>query len=98
MSSVLRNGILAFLESSEGGTLSDLRRFLLDPGYRNHFLTTVSDPEVVYYWQKGFPQLSGNKSIGSLLTRLESFLTPKSIRYMMSQPVNRIDFSAFMDA
>ncbi|MEI9897302.1 MAG: hypothetical protein WDN28_26435 [Chthoniobacter sp.] len=28
MNSVLRNAILAFLESSEGGTLADLRRFL----------------------------------------------------------------------
>jgi len=97
MSSVLHNGILAFLESSEGGTLSDLRRFLLDPAFRNSFLKTVRDPEIVYYWQKGFPQLSGNKSIGPVLTRLETFLSPKPIRYMVSQRVNRLDFAAFMD-
>jgi hypothetical protein len=97
MSSVLHNGILAFLESSEGGTLSDLRRFLLDPAFRNSLLKTVRDPEIVYYWQKGFPQLSGNKSIGPVLTRLETFLSPKPIRHMVSQRMNRLDFAAFMD-
>src|SRR5436190_5248440 len=63
MASVLRNAITAFLESSRGGTLADLRRFLLEPNFRNEFLTTVTDPEIVYYWRKGFVQLSGNKSI-----------------------------------
>src|SRR4051812_14822369 len=35
MGSVLRNAILAFLESDRGGTISDLRRFLIEPAYRN---------------------------------------------------------------
>jgi hypothetical protein len=97
MGSVLQNAILAFLESSRGGTLADLRRFLLEKEFRNEFLQTVNDPEIVYYWHKGFPQLSGNKSIGSVLTRLETFLAPKPIRYMVSQPVNRLDFREIMD-
>lgn len=97
MGSVLQNAILAFLESSRGGTLADLRRFLLETEYRNDFLQTVNDPEIVYYWRKAFPQLSGNKSIGSVLTRLETFLAPKPIRYLVSQPVNRLDFRAIMD-
>src|SRR6266705_2517525 len=92
MGSVLQNAILAFLESDQGGTLSDLRRFLIDPAYRNKFLETVRDPEIVYYWRKAFTLLSGNKSIGSVLTRLDTFLSPKPIRYMVSQPVNRLDF------
>jgi hypothetical protein len=98
MSSVLQNAILAFLESEKGGTLSDLRRFLLDSAFRNEFLQTLRDPEVVYYWQRGFPQLSGNKSIGPVLTRLETFLSPKPIRYMVSQPVNRLNFAEIMDS
>src|SRR5262249_23983706 len=53
MGSVLNNAILAFLESSEGGTLLDLRRFLIEPAFRNRFLESVRDPDVVYYWQKG---------------------------------------------
>ncbi|MDA1277207.1 MAG: type IV secretion system DNA-binding domain-containing protein [Verrucomicrobia bacterium] len=98
MGSVLQNAILAFLESSAGGTLADMRRFLVDPGFRAEFLKTVADPDVVFYWKKTFPQLTGNRSIGPVLTRLETFLSPKSIRYMMSQPVNRLDFADILDS
>ena len=97
MGSVLNNAILAFLESPRRGTLADLRRFLLEPSFRAEFLRTVQDPNVIYYWQKGFPQLTGNKSIGPVLTRLETFLSPKPIRYMVSQSENRLDFGHIMD-
>lgn len=97
MGSVLNNAILAFLESPRGGTLADLRRFLLEPKFREAVLETVTDPEILYYWREAFPQLSGNKSIGPVLTRLETFLAPKPIRYMVSQPVNRLDFADIMD-
>jgi len=97
MNSVLQNAILAFLESDRRGTIADLRRFLIEPGFRNEFLKSVNDAEVVYYWQKSFPHLSGNKSIGSILTRLDTFLAQKPIRHMVSQPENRLDFAHIMD-
>lgn len=97
MNSVLQNAILAFLESERGGTVADLRRFLIEPAFRTDFLKSVKDSEVVYYWQKSFPHLLGNKSIGSLLTRLDLFLAQKPIRYMVSQPENRLDFASIMD-
>jgi hypothetical protein len=97
MNSVLQNAILAFLESPRRGTLADLRRFLIEPAFRAEFLTSVQDSEVVYYWQKSFPHLSGNKSIGSILTRLDTFLSKKPIRHMVSQPENRLDFAHIMD-
>jgi len=94
---VLNNAILAFLESEQGGTLADLRRFLLEPKFREQFLETVRDPDVVYYWRKGFAHLAGNKSIGPVLTRLETFLSRKPIRYMVSQKENRLDFANILD-
>jgi hypothetical protein len=97
MNSVFQNAILAFLESDQRGTIADLRRFLIEPPFRNEFLKSVKDPEIVYYWQKSFPHLSGNKSIGSILTRLDTFLAQKPIRYMVSQPKNRLDFAHIMD-
>ena len=97
MESVLRNAILAFLESSRGGTLVDLRRFLLDAAFRNEFLQTVSDPEIVFYWERAFPQLTGGKSIGPLMTRLDEFLSRKPIRYMVTQDANRLDFAEILD-
>ena len=98
MNSVLQNAILAFLESDRRGTIADLRRFLIEPVFRNEFLKSVKDSEIVYYWQKSFPHLSGNKSIGSILTRLDTFLAQKPIRHMVSQPENRLDFAHIMDS
>ena len=97
MGSVLSNAVLAFLESSRGGTLADLRRFLIEPPYRNDFLTTVQDDHVSYYWSKEFPLLSGRPQ-APLLTRLDTFLRPKPIRHMVSQKENRLDFAHFMDS
>jgi hypothetical protein len=96
MHSVLANAILAFVESNEGGTLIDLRRFLIEKPFREHFLKTVSDPNIVYYWQKEFPILKSN-SIGPILTRLDSFLRPKLIRNMVAQKKS-LDFEAIMDS
>ncbi|PKO18699.1 hypothetical protein CVU37_04755 [candidate division BRC1 bacterium HGW-BRC1-1] len=96
MTSVLGNAVLAFLESNEGGTLADLRRFLVDQDFRKRFVKTVQDPEVAYYWQKEFPLLSG-KPQAPILTRLDTFLRPKLIRYMVSQKENRLDFGGIMN-
>lgn len=97
MNAVLANAILAFLESTRGGTLIDLRRFLVEASYRRDFLQTVTDPEVVYYWTKEFPLLAG-RSPASILTRLDTFLRPKPIRYMVGQKNNGLDLGDVMDS
>ena len=96
MTSVLGNAILAFLESERGGTLVDLRRFLVEPGFRAQFLETVRDPEVVYFWHNEFPLLAGRPQ-APLLTRLDTFLRPKLVRHMVAQKENRIDFASIMN-
>jgi hypothetical protein len=95
MTAVFGNAILAFLESDEGGTLADLRRFLVETDFRKSFLRTVRDAEVVYYWEKEFPLLTG-KPHAPILTRLDTFLRPKVVRHMVSQKRN-LDFRAIMD-
>ena len=97
LGAVLHNGLNAFLESHEGGTLADLQKFLIEPTFRSEFLKTVDDPQVLYYWKKVFPQLSGNKSIGPVLTRLSNFLDQKAVRCMVTQKENRLDFAQIMD-
>jgi len=84
MNSILANAILAFLESQRGGTLVDLRTFLVEKDFRRSFLQTVQDQDVIYYWQKVFPQLSSRHQ-APILTRLDTFLRPKPIRYMVAQ-------------
>ncbi len=97
MESVLRNAILAFLKSSRGGTLADLSRFLTDVSFRKDFLTTVSDPMIVHYWQHTFGLLTGGKSVGPVLTRLDEFFSQGPIRNMVSQDANRLDFADIID-
>lgn len=96
MTSVLGNAILAFLENPRGGTLNDLKRFLIEKRFREEILATVTDPDIGYYWQHEFPMLKGS-SPASILTRLDTFLRPKLIRYMVAQKEDRLDFRAMMD-
>ncbi|MEI6076819.1 MAG: DUF87 domain-containing protein [Verrucomicrobiota bacterium] len=101
MDTVLQNVILAFLNSTKGGTLSDLRLFLLDTkgnGFQKQFLESVTDPEVVFFWRNVFPKLTGNKSIGPVLTRLQDFFTRKPLRNMVGQIQNKLDFADIMDS
>ena len=96
MHSVLANAIQAFLSSTTGGTLSDLRRFLIEPEFRDEFLGTVEDEETVYYWRKEFPLLVG-KPQGPILTRLDTFLRPKPLRHIFNQRENHLDFREILD-
>ncbi|MBA4850467.1 type IV secretory system conjugative DNA transfer family protein [Emticicia sp. BO119] len=84
MNSVLGNAILAILEHTQGGSLQDLRRFLLETDFRNNWLNGVDNFYITYYWQKEYPLLK-TSSIGSILTRLDTFLRSKNIRDMVSQ-------------
>jgi hypothetical protein len=95
MTSVLSNAINAFLESSKGGTLLDLRRFLVDITFRYDFLKTVKDETIYTYWKHEFPVLKNN-SIAPILTRLDTFLRPKVLRTMMQQRKG-IDFDDVMN-
>lgn len=96
MHAVLANAIQAFLESERGGTIADLRKFLIDTEFRGEFLTTIPDPEIAYYWKKEFPLLHGRPQ-GPILTRLDAFLRPKLVRQMVTQKENRVDFRRVMD-
>lgn len=95
MNTVLSNAILAFLESPTGGTLADVRRFLIEKSYRERFLSRISDPHIAYYWKREYPLLKSN-SIGPILTRLDSFLRPRIIRNMVCQQ-RGIDFEAVLN-
>ena len=94
MNTIIANALLAILESTKGGTLHDLRRFLLEKEYRDNILRSVRDPAVIYYWQKEYPVLKSN-SLGPILTRLNTFLRPKAIRNILIQKKG-LDFDALL--
>lgn len=96
MAAVLGNAVLAFLEHPSGGTLVDLRRFLIDKSFRAEFLEGVRDDQVVSYWQEEFPLLRGLPH-APLLTRLNTFLRPKLVRHMVAQRDDRLGMREIMD-
>jgi len=90
MTAVLSNVINTFLESSTGGTLIELKRFLIEERFRNSYLKNVDDQSILYYWKYEYPMVK--KGIAPLLTRIDTFLRPKIIRYMFAQK-DGIDFN-----
>ncbi|MCI5050849.1 MAG: type IV secretion system DNA-binding domain-containing protein [Candidatus Pacebacteria bacterium] len=94
MSAVLSNAINTFLESSRGGTLIELKRFLLEDSFRNEFLTSVEDPSIHYYWNNEYAMV--RKGIAPLLTRIDTFLRPKILRYILAQ-TKGVDFRACIE-
>ena len=96
MDSVLANAILAFVESSRGGTLFELKRFLVEPDFRAEFLESVTDDSIVYFWENEFPLISG-KPQASILIRLDAFLRQSLIRNIVCQKENKLDFRGIMD-
>jgi hypothetical protein len=96
MTSVLGNTIQAFVESDSGGTLLDLRRFLLERDFRAEFLRTVEDPDIHYYFERQFPLLKGIPQ-GPILTRLDTFLRSKLVRAVVTERKNRLDFRELVD-
>lgn len=96
MDSVLANAILAFIESSRGGTLFELKRFLVEKDFRDEFLNSVTDEAVRYFWLNEFPLIAG-KPQSSILIRLDAFLRQALIRNIVCQKENKLDFRGIMD-
>jgi len=97
MSAVLGNAVMAFLETAGGGSLLDLRRFLMDRDTRMAVLATVNDPLVNSFWRDEFPRLTGRPQM-PIVTRLDAFLRPKCIRNIVSQKQSRFDLGRIMDS
>ncbi len=96
MTAVLANAILTFLESERGGTLLDLRRFLVDQGFRREFLTTVRDEYARDFWTTEFPMLKGAPQ-ASILTRLDTLLRGKLVRGVVTAREKPLDFRRVVD-
>lgn len=83
MTTVLSQAVNTVLYSSDGGTLLELKKLLIEDDFRSSFLTTVDDPTILYFWHHEYPRLK--KGITPLLTRIDTFLRPRVIRNMFAQ-------------
>ncbi len=97
MSTVLSNAVLAFLNSSRGGTVQDLRRFLVDGKFRGEFLETVTDEYISEYWTQDFKLIEKRNPQAPILTRLNTFLRNKLVRDVVTLKEKHVDFREVMD-
>lgn len=80
MTAVLSQCVLAVLSHPRGGTLLDLRSFLLDARFRDTFLVEVQDEYLRDFWRHEFPLLIGKRPQTPILTRLNAFLRSRGVR------------------
>ena len=97
MSAVLGNAVLTFLESRTGGTLVELRKFLLDDAFRKAFLATVADEHARIFWREEFPLLVGKKPQAPILTRLNTLLRTRLVREAVVEREKALNFREIMD-
>ncbi|REJ76324.1 MAG: DUF87 domain-containing protein [Acidobacteria bacterium] len=96
MDAVLSNAILAIIDSDDGGTLFDLKRFLVEKDFRDGILKSTNDESIRYFWNNEFPLISG-KPQSSILIRLDTFLRQRLIRNIVCQKESKVDFRDIMD-
>lgn len=82
MTNIVQMAIAAFIESSDPGTLMEFRQFLQNEGYREKVLMDVQDPMVRSFWLEDFKTYRKGAT-APILTRLNAFLGPKTIRHIM---------------
>jgi hypothetical protein len=82
--------------SERGGTLLDLRRFLVDGSFRREFLATVRDDYARDFWTTEFPLLSG-KPQATILTRLDTLLRGRLVRGVVTATQKPLDFRRVVD-
>jgi DNA helicase HerA-like ATPase len=96
MTAVLSSAATAILEAPEAANLRDLRRFLVEPTYRERVLASVQDEETVFFWRKTF-QHAGVRAIGPLLARLDAFLRPRPVREIVTANGPSLDVPGLLD-
>ena len=96
MEAAVAQAVNAFLYNSRGGTLLDLKRFLIEKEFRREILNTVEDDTVRYFWNHESSGINA-KSLASVLIRLDGFLRHPIIRNIVSQPATKLDFREIIE-
>lgn len=97
MSTVLGEAVLALLAHPEGGTLADLKRFLVDEQFRAAYLKAIPDPDIRFFWEKEYA-IIGARSIGPLLSRLDAFLRSRIVRGIVGNRQAKLDLGNAMES
>jgi hypothetical protein len=93
MQEYVLNGALLVFEGQPSPTLAHIKQALLDDRYRARLLQHCTNPEVRTFWTVEFPQHGekSKQSLQALMRRFAKLLTSETTRYMVSQPLPRLD-------
>ena len=94
---ILRQSFYALLPFPET-TLLDIPRLLdrENPHYRNQMLAQIEDADTLHFWRDIYPQFPKNAHL-PIVYRLSKFTRPKSIKNVLCQPRQSINFREIMD-
>lgn len=95
MTTVLAEAVAAILAHPGGGTLVELRQFLIDDAFRKSILARVEDEHIRFFWEKEYPVI-GARSIGPLLSRLNGSLRGPLMRNIIGQRTGTLDLGTVM--
>ncbi|MBI1832252.1 MAG: DUF87 domain-containing protein, partial [Planctomycetes bacterium] len=99
MEHILRNALLALLETPDA-TLVSLLRFLSDGHHRRAVTATIADPLVRSFWERefaGWPVKFQVEAVAPVQNKLGHFLSSPLLRNILGQRGRGLDLRAAMD-
>lgn len=96
MEHLLRYLILTLMEKPDS-SLRDIRRLVDDVRFRNQILKNVTDSELLDFWENEFESYD-QSAFAPIRNKLGKFLAYPTIRNMITQRQNKVDFERVMDS
>jgi len=99
MEYIFRNALWSLI-STEGTTLADVPRVLLDRSFRREVMKTVPEGPVKDFWTREFeryPPQFREEALSPILNKIGQFLTNPYIRDVLSQPKSAFNIRRIMD-
>lgn len=100
MENLFRNALLA-LVGSDGATLADVPRILLDERFRRSVVERVTDARIREFWLQEYARYSAwarMEAASPILNKIGQFLAIPEIRAILCQPKSSFNLREVMDA
>ena len=99
MEHVLRNALYALLEYGDA-TLVDILRLLTDKPFRVRVLARVTNPQVLDFWKREFPQYNPRyrqEAIAPIQNKVSAFLVDPRLHRLLTKPQIDLHIRRMMD-
>lgn len=98
---IFRNCALLLMADPAGGTFVDIPKCLIDPEFVKNKLKYVTDPQVLDFWTKEFPQSQKSNEAGEVISwvvaKFGPFISNDAMRNIIGQTKSGFDMRSIMD-